>query len=630
MKQANLYQAREMPVKAYPSGPSTAYPRQNTTRRGPLIITVVGAFIFFTIFFSTSSVSDVSQSAKDAASHIHRPSIPHPKLPDFHNPFRTAPHEPPVQKNSTSGEAKWYGDWKWRNPFSSTITFDENRSVLPHLTKRPPIYTYYDSETEKDEDIRTAENKLLLIWRRAWWAQGFKPIILGRAEAMQNPLYETLEQKKPKPSFEAEMMRWLAWGHMGSGILANWLVLPMGAYDDHLLSFLRRGQYPRLARYESLGNGLFTGDAKSIKAAISSTFESPNLKTSKTILEAISDPDMFWVDPKPNDIAFYEPTVLTDHYKPIATTILSSQAAGLASLAELITQHLHTTFLSSFKSGIAVLTPYPEHSAVLSTSLLPLATALTTCPTSPIPHSCPPNTPECTPCKAPSFAFPSSHTNTTTLFTLGTIPHPYTLALLLSKRPDLSVRHIRRDTERDRWLQAVTKETLGSKVGGSRRVVGFKEDVASEWGAARGVWVTAEREIEWRDLEWRFGFSLPRPENSTSKLLPLSTDPAQIALLHKTLPKSSPSFEDLMKQAELLAKGKEVVRREGKVKKGVDMREVVEAWNLADSEAWRFVRAFEARGRVERNLWEEEERRFKSGKEGEGRGESWGRWFDRI
>ena len=614
-----------MPARAYPNGASAAYPRP-TTRRGPLIITIVGAVIFFTIFFSTSSVSEVSQGARDAASHIHRPSLPRPKLPDF---FRAAAHERPVQKNSTSGEAKWSSDWKWLNPFSSSITFDENRSVLPHLADRPPIYTYYDAETDKHEDVRDAENQLLLIWRRAWWAQGFKPIILGRAEAMKNPLFESFQHLKTKPAFEAEIMRWLAWGHMGTGILANWLVLPMAPYNDHLLSFLRRGQYPHLTRYEALDHGLFTGEAKSIEAAISLILESPNLKPSKSFIEASSDPDMFKVDPKPSDIAFYDPEVLTTYYKPIATTVLSSQAAGLTSLAELIIQHLHTTFLSTFKDGIAVLTPYPEHSAVLSTSLFPLATALMTCPTLVMPDSCPPNNLKCTPCKDLSLSFPSSYTNSSTIFTLGTIPHPYTLALLLSKRPELTVRHIRRDTERDRWLQAVTKETLGFKVGGPRRVVGFKEDVASEWGSSRGLWATAEHEIEWRDLEWRFGFALPRPDNSTSKTLPLSTDPAQIALLHSALPKSSPSVNDLIKQAELVAKGKEVVRRERKVKKGVNMKEVVEAWNLADSEAWRFVRAFEARARMERHVWEDEERKFKSGKEGEGRGAGWGRWFDR-
>jgi len=53
---------------------------------------------------------------------------------------------------------------------------------------------------------------------------------------------------------------------------------------------------------------------------------------------------------------------------------------------------------------------------------------------------------------------------------------------------------------------------------------------------------------------------------------------------------------------------------------------VIEAWNLADTEAWRFVRAFGAREVVERAQWEEEEKKFAGGEE---RDKGWGRWFDR-
>ena len=56
-------------------------------------------------------------------------------------------------------------------------------------------------------------------------------------------------------------------------------------------------------------------------------------------------------------------------------------------------------------------------------------------------------------------------------------------------------------------------------------------------------------------------------------------------------------------------------------------REMVEAWNLADTEAWRFVRAFAAREKSERKRWEKEERKFAGGDERDGE-ETW-RWFDR-
>ena len=596
------------------------------------MITLVGAFIILIIIFSTSSVSEISDTAKGAAKHIPRPSIPRPNLSslqNIHSPFRQASHEPPVQKNSTSGEAKWFSDWKWANPFSSSITLDENRSVLPPLRTRPPIYTFYD-ETGKDEETRAVENSLLLIWRRAWWAQGFKPAILGKPEAMNNPLYETLQGKKLDPALEAEIMRWLAWGHMGTGILANWLVLPMGSYDDHLLSYLRRGLYPRLTRYENLGSGLFSGEQASINAAISLTLKSGNLPTAKTFIEAISDPDIFVVDPKPAGIAFYETSTITTSYKPIADALLTKQSSGLLSLAKLITFHLHTTFLNTFTSGLAILTPHASASAILSTPALSLANSLVTCPESPMPHSCPPNVPNCKPCDPTSplpVTYPSTYLNTSTLYTIGTIPHPYTLALLFNRSSDITTRHIRRYTDRDPWLLAVTQKTLGKAIAGPARIVSFKESVATEWDAARGIWSTAERKWEKKDLEWHFGFALPSPSNKTTP------DPtSQLQPLLSTLPTTlTPS--DLKTQSALLDNAQDVVdlksSKEGSGKKSkVGIRKVVEAWNLADTEAWRFVRAFEARGRMERRKWEEEERKFVGGEEGEGRGEGWGRWFD--
>ena len=622
------------------NGLTTAYPRQAPPRRLPIIFTAITIVLLIIILSTSSSVpsaSELSTSAKNAAKKIHRPNIHRPTLPNIKVPWGAATHEPPVQRNSTSGESKWFSDFKWLNPFSSSITLDENRSVLPPLPIRPPIYTFYDIEIEEDDETRAAKTILLLIWRRAWWAQGFQPVILGRAEAMSNPIYERLQvrHKKLDSALEAEIMRWLAWGHMGSGILANWLVLPMGPRDDHLLSYLRRGQYPRLTRYEGLGNGLFSGDQASIDAALSVTLSTGNLATAKTFLEAIADPDIFSVDHKPEGIAFYETSTITSSYKAVADAILTKQSSGLRQLAKLISSHLHITFLNTFKDGLAVLTPHPGYSTILASPGLTLATALTTCPDSPLPDSCPPNNKRCIPCSSSSplpVTFPTTYTNTSTLFTIGNTPHPYTLATFLARKPDITTRHIRRETDRDPWLTSITREMLGKDIGGPARIVGFKEAVASEWGYAHGLWSTGERDYDFKDLEWRLGFALPK-QNKTSD--GADKPPDTIVSLRPLLqtmttltPKPSPADLDL--QTTLLANAKQAL---GKTEKGksqkVGIKGVVEAWNLADTEAWRFVRAFEARSRMERLKWEEDERKFAGGSEGEGRGEGWGRWFDR-
>ncbi|KAK1089945.1 hypothetical protein LTR48_009272, partial [Friedmanniomyces endolithicus] len=79
------------------------------------------------------------------------------------------------------------------------------------------------------------------------------------------------------------------------------------------------------------------------------------------------------------------------------------------------------------------------------------------------------------------------------------------------------------------------------------------------------------------------------------------------------------SEQELSHERSLLEQAKMVLRRTGsrkaktsaKTAKALSfMREVIEAWSLADTECWKFVRAWEARRRVERRGWEGEEERF--------------------
>ncbi|MCJ1348472.1 hypothetical protein MMC31_006704, partial [Peltigera leucophlebia] len=333
---------------------ATAYPRKKpSTRRAIKLIITVGTIIIFLIVLTTSS------------------SVPTTvyNFPAFHQ--TTAHQPPPVQPNSTSGDAKWYSDWKWHNPFSLSITLDETRSVLPPLRKRPPIYTFYDAGSAKSQAERAAEAKLLLVWRRAWWAQGFRPVILGKAEAIKNPLYETLQGKQMGKSLETEFHRWLAWGSMGTGVLANWLVLPMGANNDTLLSYLRRGEYPKLTRYEGLGIGLFAGDQNSINSALTTALKSTHLQDYHTLIEAIGPGEaIFAVDEKPTAVAFYESSTMAEMYKPLLSTLAEDKAAGLLALAQLITSHLHQTFLATFFSGLVILNPYEHTNSLL---ILPAA-----------------------------------------------------------------------------------------------------------------------------------------------------------------------------------------------------------------------------------------------------------------
>lgn len=564
--------------------------------------------------------------AKDASKHIpgsiRRPSL---RLSDIHNPWAPAVHETPVQKNSTSGEAKWFSDWKWLHPFSSSITLDEDRSVLPPLRIRPPVYTYYDSTVEKAENIRKAENQLLLIWRRAWWAKGFRPVILGPPEAMKNPLYEQVQNTRLTSALQAELMRWLAWGHMGTGILANWLAVPMAPYDDPLLASLRRASETlQVTRYESLSSGLYSGSEKAINEIINTIMKSPELNSATTILEATPVPAKLKVAPKPASIAYYETTALKSDFEEVADALLADQAKGLSSLAKLITAHLHSTWLNHFSDGIAILVPDIIATGAICTPALTIAASLNKCHISPVPQSCPPNEPKCRQCSPQTISFPGSYTNSSELFTIGTVPHPFTMTSLLAKRTDHTVRYIRRETKRDPWLIAVTKNTSAEGISGYDRIVPFKEDVASEWGTARSIWTTAEHDWNWPDLEWNFGFALPDSTDGIVAGDPLDTD------LTAPLRHSTSKQINVKEHADILAGTKHFMAQpslfdQGKGTARTNMRDVIEAWNLADSEAWRFVRAYVARMRFERLKWEEDEKAFV----GDAGANGFRRWFDR-
>ena len=65
---------------------------------------------------------------------------------------------------------------------------------------------------------------MLLAWRRAFWAQGFRPLVLGRAEAEEHGLYRVVKGRFSE-GFEREVMRWLAWGRVGmGGVLVDYWV----------------------------------------------------------------------------------------------------------------------------------------------------------------------------------------------------------------------------------------------------------------------------------------------------------------------------------------------------------------------------------------------------------------------
>lgn len=597
---------------------------------GLLAIIVFVALLLF--IFSSSPVPDPEPTPEGGEKEKQEPTGPRkflsvpqlPSLPEFHLPsFRPPSHEaPPEQTNSTSGESKWFSNWEWLNPFSSTITLEEDRSVLPPLPERRAIYTYYNPKYNPKKysanDLKKNQNsdgELLVAWRRAWYAQGFRPVVLGPGDAMKNPHYELVQKLQLTPEMENEVFRWLAWGHMGTGLLSDFTCFPMARYDDELLSSLRRGTEPDvIVRFENFQGGLFSAEKHRIDEAIDVSVK--KLADKSTSLSELMPVELFKVQP-PSALAYYKGSSINSRYPAVHEKIGQNPAEGRLQLVQLINAHLHNTFQNAYPAGLAVLKPFPQHTTALVEPALRLAKALIECPESPVPSSCPPNLPECRPCgsaKQPMrISQPTSFKNTPFLFTIGTLPHPYTLVTLQKSSEEVTVRQIRRETERDPWLTDVTQDNLGEdghELSASYRGVMFKQFVAADQAISNSLWMTVESlpaeagqslPSELLDeFEWQFGFKIPR-----GKTIDPNTAGDKESVQDKT-----PSQQGVSREYELIKRAREAIKSQDPNR--VNIKAVSEAWNMADTEVWRFVKAYRARSVVERKQWQEEEKKFAS------------------
>ncbi len=607
-------------------------------RRISLLLAAISIFAVLALIFTLPSSIPTGPNLSKFADHKF--SIPFrgsSNWPGALNPFRQPSHPPPHDDNNTQGDLAWHSDWKWLTyPFSSSVTLDENRSLLPPMPRRPPIYCYYDTSIEKTEANKTADSALLLTRRRAWWAQGFKPIILSAADALDNPMYGELQRIEMAPAMKTEILRWLAWEKMGGGLLANNLLFPMGSRDDPLLTFLRRGEYPALTRWNGLGDGLIAGPKAEITAVIKLVTGSSEVKTARDFVSALPvglEKSPFALDATPKSLAFYDANNIENKYLKVADAIAADRVDGLTSLNKLINSHLHVYWQNNFANSIAVLKPYPEHTTHMIAHAVELAERLRNCSDTPLPSSCPPNLPDCSPCVAKTpvkIGTPRVYRNTTTLYTIGTVPHPYTLQMLSNMRTDIDIPWIRRYSARDAWISMVTRELLGTGVSGGARLRRFKEAVAGEYATAHSLWISAEKPVP-EDIDYHFGFAIPRPGMDTGRSETPVPGPERRPQPEHDVddgPEATP--DDLAREPALLQKAKDM--GQSRKKHDTHVRDAIEAWNLADTEAWRFARAFLARAHVERANWEHEEAKYAGGA-GSERGmkrSSWGHWLDQT
>lgn len=191
---------------------------------------------------------------------------------------------------------------------------------------------------------------------------------------------------------------------------------------------------------------------------------------------------------------------------------------------------------------------------------------------------------------------------------------------LYHQRDNLNSKFIRRQTSRDKWITAATKELLGTGISAYARLGSLKDAVASDYSQARTLWLTAEttfnsqNDHDSEELDWLFGFTIPRKHMKAGK----SESP--IPGPERRPPPPRPEFgeepalsdEELAEEKRRLELSQQFLQAPKRKDRAANLKltRFVEAWNLADTEAWKFVRAFNARRSIERRKWEDEERAF--------------------
>ncbi|KAL6799222.1 hypothetical protein GGI42DRAFT_71557 [Trichoderma sp. SZMC 28013] len=574
-------------------------------RRLPALLILLSLFALLLIGSLTWAVP----ASPGLSAYEHNISRPRPRPSDappeqVSRPSQS-PQSPPQQQSSEYNGSYWLADERWLStPYSSAITLDNERVLLPPLKARRPIYCYHDKTIKKTKDERDAEKELLLTWRRAWWAQGFRPVILGAAEAKSNPIYEQVREMAASSELREDLMRWLAWDTVNGGILSEFTVFPTVPRQDPLLLLLRQGEYANLTKWADLDDAFLVGPKTDVRLAIQSILQKESRDEVTSVTAALSD-DAITVDKTKTPLAYYSSKVIDNKYAEVISK--GNRAETLRNLNKLINYHLLVAWQNNFPDGIEIVKPHPQHATAMLAGALKLAKSLSSCPASPMPSTCPPNQPHCFPCVASPMAVstPSRLRKSPQVFTIGVVPHPWSFALVDNLRESIDVTWIL-DSPRDSWLSAVTLAYLGSGVSSNRRVVRFKELVADEADSIHSLWLLAENEVP-SDMDWYFGFTLPEKSMNDGK--------SQSPVPADRLPKDEEpdvvngpvaSDEEVAREQAILDRAKSLIMMDKPSNNGTKSRASLEAWNMADTEAWRFTRAFNARRFLEREEWQKE------------------------
>ncbi|ATY60857.1 hypothetical protein A9K55_006420 [Cordyceps militaris] len=578
-----------------------------TTRRLTIFLAAVSLSALCLITLLTSAVpSPPSLSTPERKATTTEPRVYDTATKSAQRPVTPPSQPPPRQSDDTYARSSWLADADALSKvFSNEVTLDDDRALLPTLETRQPIYCYYDALDKTMAGENDTDARLLLMWRRAWWARGFQPAILGPDEASSNPLYAKLDSLDVGADLKRDLLRWLAWDTMDGGLLSQPVVLPMGT-DYGFLPTLRRGQYNALSRAGNLSSALFWGSREQVHAAVRNVMASANLHSVSSFLDALPA-DAVVEHETPPVLAFYNTTIVAKKYPKLVLDKNKHQFGALRN--ELINAHLQSSWQNSYAMGIDVINPFEDHMSNMVRNATDLAHALASCPPTPLAGSCPPNLPKCGPCGAttPLVVRPAkTFANESSVFTIGMVPHPWTRTVLANKQDGFNATVIHEST-RDGWLLAAAEGLRGKHRSRYSQLLALKRAISGDTADTRSLWFTVEDPFP-AALDWYFGFAIPqtiiddgRSESPVPSDHINDRDRPDLAYGPKAI-------TELERERELaiLDRAKDVFALASTPSSETRRRRAsAEAWHMADTEVWRFTRANHDRRTLARTQWED-------------------------
>lgn len=151
------------------------------------------------------------------------------------------------------------------NIFKGNISKD----VIPSIKTSCPIFTYYQPISDL---IDPTILKRIEIWGYAYYAHGFRPIIINRQSAQTRVNFtEFLNKFSQFPTVnprEYELscyIRWLALAEQGGGLLMDYDILPMSSSQSIQMRELKECKWNKLTTYKSLNPMITHGDVSAIE-----------------------------------------------------------------------------------------------------------------------------------------------------------------------------------------------------------------------------------------------------------------------------------------------------------------------------------------------------------------------------